>query len=83
MPLGSAPTMARLAPGRPVGGAQAKRSWLNRAGAIGGGSAARLRWYRTLRMIGPEVMAAMMRSVPWCYDRLIGPSHFAFSSFYA
>jgi hypothetical protein len=39
-------------------------AWRERAGARGGGSAARLRWRRSLRMTSPCVMTAMSRNTP-------------------
>ena len=43
---------------------QAKASWRTRAGAMGGGSTARCRGWRSFRITSPCVLAAMLRRVP-------------------
>jgi hypothetical protein len=46
------------------GEVQAQGAWQARAGTIGDGSAARLRWRSIVRLTAAGVMAAMMRRVP-------------------
>jgi hypothetical protein len=54
----------RQGEGGPQAQDQAKASWRQRAGAIGGGSAASCRGRRIFRITSPGVRAAMSRSAP-------------------